>query len=84
MIRDPFATVAEFHGMLYGELESVPTVAPSTKNSTRLIPPASLASAASVVVPVTVAPFAGAVTDTVGGVVSVAPGGRGRCRCRCR
>ncbi len=43
---------------------------PSTKNSTRLTPTLSLAVAVIVYVPETVAPSAGAVSVTAGGVVS--------------
>ena len=51
----------------------MPVSAPSTKSSTRVTPTLSLAFAATVTVPLTVAPLAGEVIDVVGGVVS--PGG---------
>ena len=54
----------------YGEVVSVPASVPSTKSSTRLTPTLSLALAETVTVPLTVAPFSGAVIDVVGGVVS--------------
>src|SRR5688500_15176839 len=68
------AALLLFHATLYGLDVSVPTIAPLTRNSTRATPLASLASAASVTVPLTVAPAAGLVIATVGGVVSC--GGR--------
>src|SRR5439155_322082 len=53
----PFATLVEFHAIVYGAVvTSAPTAAPSSRNCT----PA----------PATVAPLAGAVIDTVGGVPS--------------
>ena len=49
-----------------------PSATPSSRNCTLVTPTLSLAVADTVTaVPLTVAPFAGAVTDTVGGVVSV-------------
>ena len=51
-------------------MSSVPTADPSTKNWTPLTPTLSEAEALMVVVPETVAPEAGEVMLTVGGVVS--------------
>ena len=70
----PAETPAEFQLTLYGAVvSSAPIAAPSARNVTPARPPASAALAETATVPVTVAPFAGAVSDTVGGVVS--PGG---------
>ncbi len=57
-------------------MSSAPTGLPSTRNWTPPMPLASDAVAVRLVVPVTVAPLAGAVSETMGGVVSV----RGRRR----
>jgi len=53
-----------------GAPTGAPTATPSTRNCTFATPPASEAVALSGTVPVTVAPAAGAVSETVGGVVS--------------
>ena len=49
---------------------SVASCTPSTENSTLATPTLSLALAVTETLPDTVAPAVGAVTDTVGGVVS--------------
>src|SRR5207249_3225192 len=54
-------------------VSSVPSGAPSSLNCTPATPTSSLALAITVIVPVTVAPAVGLVTDTVGDVVSAAP-----------
>src|SRR5258705_6099373 len=70
----PSPAVVVFQAMEYGALvSSAPWAAPSTKNWTPATPTLSAAFAAIVVVPLTVAPLAGAVTDTVGGVLSPPP-----------
>src|SRR5215217_6819429 len=66
----PLATAAEFHVAEYGDVVAVPTMLPSTRNSTRPMPVLSAALAVSVTVPETVAPAVGAVTATVGGSLS--------------
>src|SRR5687767_7608092 len=58
------------HETEYGAVVSVATTVPSTRNSTRVTPTLSLALAEIVTVPLTVAPAAGEVSDTVGCVVS--------------
>src|SRR4029077_18244367 len=50
---------------------SAPRFAPSSRNCTPLTPTLSVAAAVTNNVPLTVDPAAGAVTDTVGGVVSL-------------
>ena len=81
----PLATPVEAQDSSYGaEVSSAPSGLPSRRNWTPAIPLASLALAATVVAPLTVAPAAGAVIVTVGGVVSAAAGvvtvnGAGRC-----
>ena len=68
----PGVAVVESHGTWYGLLvSSAPRFAPSSLNCTPATPPASEAVACRVTAPETVEPFAGAVTETVGGVVSV-------------
>src|SRR5439155_11845043 len=64
-----------FHVTLYGlAVSSAPRFAPSTLNCTPTTPTSSLAVAETVTaVPDTVAPAAGAVTETVGAVVSGGP-----------
>ena len=63
----PPATVDESQLNVYGEpVGSEPTRVPSTRKSTCLTPRLSLAFAAKVVVPLMVAPVAGAVRETVG------------------
>ena len=52
-------------------MSSAPSAAPSNKNCTPTTPTLSVALALTVTVALTVAPFAGAVIATVGGVVSV-------------
>ena len=69
----PPLTVLVSHGTLYGAVVSVPTLMPSTRKSTRLMPLGSTAFAEIAVAPLRIAPFAGAVTDTVGGTVSRMP-----------
>ena len=71
----PFAIVVVFHVTLYGApVSSAPRLAPSSLNCTPTTPTLSLASAETATdEPVTVALFAGAVSETVGEVVS--PGG---------
>ena len=58
-------------------MTSAPSVAPSTLNCTPDTPTLSLALAVTYVVPDTVAPEAGDVIETVGGVVSGGGGGGG-------
>ena len=68
----PSATVVESQTMEYGEVvSSAPTLAPSTLNCTPTTPTLSDALAERVTFPETVAPPAGAVSETVGLVVSV-------------
>src|SRR5262245_36871598 len=55
------------HAAVYGAAGDDATTAPSTVKSTRTTPVSSLAVAASWIVPVTVAPLAGAVSVAVGG-----------------
>jgi hypothetical protein len=65
------ATVVVFHETEYGEeVSSAPIAEPSTKNWTPATPTLSEAEALTVVVPETVAPEAGEVMLTDGGVVS--------------
>src|SRR5690349_5129923 len=67
----PFAAVVVFQEIEYGEVVSwAPRFAPSSWNCTPATPTLSDALAATVTLPDTLAPFAGAVMDTVGGVVS--------------
>jgi hypothetical protein len=67
----PLATDLVLHEKLYGELVSAdPTFPPSTCNCTLATPTLSEAVAFTVIVPFTVALFAGEVIETVGGVVS--------------
>src|SRR2546427_8842183 len=53
-----------------GVVTSAPNATPSTRNCTPATPTLSEAVAVTATVPLTVAPFAGAVTLTAGGVVS--------------
>jgi hypothetical protein len=70
----PFATVVVSQLIAYGAVVSAaPRFAPFSLNCTAVTPTLSLAVALTVTVPDTVAPLAGAVTDTVGGVVSPPP-----------
>ena len=67
----PFTNVVVFNDCEYGAAATaVPRFVPSTWNCTLATPTLSLALAETVTVPATVAPLAGAVIDTVGGVVS--------------
>src|SRR6185436_2110420 len=67
----PFAVRTEFHETLYGlVVSSAPRLAPSILNCTPATPRLSLALADTVVVPLMLAPAAGAVSATAGGVVS--------------
>src|SRR5262249_36101899 len=68
----PLATLVEFQAIWYGEVvASEPAAAPSTRNWTPTTPTLSLAFADTVTaVPLTLAPAAGAVIDTVGAVTS--------------
>src|SRR5262245_35022138 len=70
----PLAADVVFQEAEYGDVVSVASRAPSTRNSTRVTPTASEAVADTVTVPLTVAPAVGAVRETVGGVVSVGGG----------
>jgi hypothetical protein len=70
-VCEPFAVEALFQEMEYGAVvSSLPMGDPSSRNCTPAIPRLSLAVADTVTAPVTVAPFAGAVIETVGGVAS--------------
>src|SRR6266852_816026 len=71
MVWAPLAAVVLFHEQVYGDVVAVHFVAPSTANVTEATPTLSLADAWIVIVPDTVAPLAGEVMLTVGGVVSV-------------
>ena len=67
----PLGTPVVFHETEYGALvPSAPRLPPSSLNCRPATPTLSLALAAMVTVLETVAPFAGAVIATVGGVVS--------------
>ena len=68
----PFVSVVVSNDVEYGALVTCgPALAPSTRNCTKETGlSGSVAVAVSVIVPETVAPFAGAVTVTTGGVVS--------------
>jgi len=68
----PFVSVVVSNDVEYGTLVTCgPALAPSTRNCTKETGlSGSVAVAVSVIVPETVAPFAGAVTVTTGGVVS--------------
>src|SRR5881409_4292713 len=69
---EPLATRVVFHEREYGAANtSAPRFAPSSLNCTPTTPTLSVALAETVVVPATVEPAAGAVIDTVGGVVSL-------------
>ena len=67
----PFDAVVVFQLHAYGELASVATTAPSSRNSTLVTPTSSVADAVTLAVPDTVAPFAGVVIDVAGAVVSL-------------
>ena len=67
----PFGTGRLSHWIEYGAVVSaLPTSAPSTLNWTDATASSSAAAALTVTLPETVAPTAGAVTETVGAVVS--------------
>ena len=67
----PLLAVAVLQDTLYGDDEfSLLRLAPSSLNCTPTTPTLSEAVAATLTVPETVAPAAGAVIDTVGAVVS--------------
>src|SRR6202008_2909062 len=71
MLCSPLPTVCVFNVNSYGAVvSSAPTLLPSTRNCTPATATLSPAVAVRLVVPDTVAPAAGAVTDTVGGVMS--------------
>ena len=67
----PLAAVVVFHATVNGAaVSSAPSALPSRRNCTPATPTPSDASAETVAVPLSVAPAEGAVTDTVGAVVS--------------
>jgi len=70
MVAEPSAMEAEFQVMLYGDVVSVPSTAPLTRKLTEDTTTLSLAFAESVILPLTLALLEGAVSVTVGGVVS--------------
>ena len=70
----PSATLVVFQGVLAEAALAEATTAPSTRRSTRDTPTLSDAWADTVTVPATRWPPAGAVTDTVGAVVSPGAG----------
>src|SRR4029077_1585009 len=68
----PLLAPVVFHDTEYGAVvSSAPRLTPSSLNCTPATPTLSLALAFTDVVPETVAPDAGAVIETVGGVVSL-------------
>src|SRR5438093_6210998 len=70
-VCEPLATVVVFQETEYGDaVSSAPRLAPSTRNCTPATPILSEAEALTVTVPDTVAPDAGALMLTEGGVVS--------------
>src|SRR5881296_1638411 len=70
-VWEPLAAAVVVHETPKGaEVFSAPRLAPSRRNCTPATPTLSEALAATVTGPVTVAPEAGALNDTVGGVVS--------------
>src|SRR5882762_10632459 len=70
-VCEPLLAVVVFHEIEYGAaVSSSPRFAPSRRNWTPTTPTLSDAFAVTVVVPLAVAPFAGAVMLTVGGVPS--------------
>lgn len=73
IVTEPSGTEVEFQLMLYGEVVSVPTTEPLTRKDTEATATLSLAFAERVTVPRTFAPFAGAVSVTLGGVTSRTP-----------
>src|SRR5438876_7059513 len=67
--------VVVFHERVYGAVvTSAPRFTPSSLNCTPTTPTSSVAFAETVTVPATEAPAAGAVIETVGGVVSALGG----------
>src|SRR5207245_593662 len=71
-VCDALLAVVVSHEIEYGAVvSSAPTFAPSSRNWTPTTPAWSVGVALSAVVPLTVAPPAGAVTLTVGAVVSL-------------
>ncbi|MEA2129081.1 MAG: hypothetical protein QOJ85_1972 [Solirubrobacteraceae bacterium] len=68
----PLVAVVAFHVVAYGAVvSSAPSGAPSSRNCTPVTPTSSLAVAVTATAePLTVAPLAGAVSDTAGGDVS--------------
>src|SRR5689334_8527252 len=68
----PLVAVVVFQLHAYGEEVSVDCSTPSRRNSTLVTPTLSLALAVTLTVADTVAPFAGAVIEAVGAVVSPA------------
>src|SRR5688572_10891706 len=73
----PLARPAVFQANWYGAALSLPACAPSTRNSTRETWTLSDAVAATLTVPLTVAPLDGDVSCAVGAVVSLGGGGGG-------
>src|SRR5207244_11299480 len=74
-VCEPFVAVVVSHATEYGaDVSSVPRFAPSSSNCTPATPTSSDALAVTEVVPETVAPAAGAVSATVGGVVPAGGG----------
>src|SRR5579859_2926298 len=70
-VCEPFAIFVVSSVPLYGALlNALPRFAPSSLSCTPVTPTLSDAPAVTVMEPDTVAPLAGAVTETVGGVVS--------------
>src|SRR5438876_4432268 len=68
---EPLLAVVVFQETEYGAtVTSAPRFVPSSLNCTPTTPTLSLALAETLIVPATEAPMAGAVIDTVGGVVS--------------
>src|SRR5207247_7565452 len=70
-LRVPLLRAMVAHKLAYGAVvSSAPRFAPSSLNCTPTTPTLSVALAETVIVPATVEPVAGAVSETVGGVVS--------------
>jgi hypothetical protein len=73
-VCEPFAVAVVVQETEYGEAVSrLPKLAPSSWNCTLATPTLSLAFAVTEIVPLTVAPPAGLLIETVGGVVSGVP-----------
>src|SRR2546426_862614 len=71
----PLLAVAVFQDTVYGDdVSSPPKLAPSSLNCTPTTPTLSEAVAATLTMPETVAPPAGLVIETAGGVLSVGEG----------